>query len=52
VVIPDGWGGYAHNAGLHVIDTSGRLVGIYDLDAWPEAMAHAQALAFNGSQAP
>lgn len=45
VVIPDGLGGYAHNAGLHVIDASGRLAGIYDLDAWPQAMAHAQALA-------
>lgn len=47
VVIPDGWGGYAHNAGLHVIDTSGRLVGVYDLDAWPQALADARALALD-----
>jgi protein SCO1 len=45
VVIPDGWGGYAHNAGLHVIDGNGRLAGIYDLDAWPQALADARTLA-------
>lgn len=45
VVIPDGWGGYTHNAGLHVIDSRGRLAGIYDLDAWPRALSHARTLA-------
>lgn len=45
VVIPDGWGGYTHNAGLHVVDSRGRLAGIHDLDAWPRALSHARALA-------
>jgi protein SCO1/2 len=52
VVIPDGWGGYTHNAGLHVIDASGRLAGIHDLDAWPQAMADAQARALDSRQEP
>jgi protein SCO1 len=52
VVIPDGWGGYAHNASLHVIDASGRLAGIYDLDAWPEALANAHALALDNRRQP
>ncbi len=45
VVIPDGWGGYVHNAGLHVIDTRGRLAGVHDLADWPRALAQARALA-------
>lgn len=31
-VIPDEWGGYQHNAAIHVIDRGGRLVGICDID--------------------
>jgi len=31
-VIPDGWGGYQHNAAIHVIDRKGRLTGIFDTD--------------------
>ena len=49
VVIADGWGGYAHNAGLHVVDGGGRLAGIYDLDAWPRALSHARALSVRES---
>jgi len=30
--IPDGWGGYVHNAALNVIDPSGHLVRILDWD--------------------
>lgn len=45
VVIPDGAGGYTHNAGLHVIDVSGRLAGLYELDEWPRALDHARSLA-------
>ena len=30
-VIPDGFGGYIHNAAIHVVDPSGRLVEIFDL---------------------
>lgn len=29
-VIPDGWGGFRHNAAIHVVDGAGRLVGIFD----------------------
>ena len=31
-VIPDDFGGYEHNAALHLIDRSGRLRGIFDID--------------------
>lgn len=30
VVIPDGMGGFVHNAGLYLVDAAGRLVGVYD----------------------
>lgn len=30
-VIPDGFGGYIHNAAIHVVDPRGRLVAIFDL---------------------
>ncbi|MBD3619260.1 MAG: SCO family protein [Chromatiales bacterium] len=32
VVIPDGRGGFEHNAALHLVDREGRLVAIRDLD--------------------
>jgi protein SCO1/2 len=32
VVIPDGRGGFEHNAAIHVLDREGRLVGVFDLD--------------------
>ena len=32
VVIEDGLGGYTHNAAVHVVDRSGRLAAIVDLD--------------------
>lgn len=31
-VIPDGLGGYTHNAAIHVVDPQGRLVEIVDLE--------------------
>lgn len=31
-VIPDQWGGYQHNAAIHVIDRSARLTRIFDVD--------------------
>jgi protein SCO1/2 len=30
-VIPDGLGGYTHNAAIHLVDPEGRLVDIFDL---------------------
>ncbi len=37
-VIPDGWGGYQHNAAIHLIDQRGRLAAIVDTDAVDLAM--------------
>lgn len=31
IVIDDGLGGYTHNAAIHLVDPSGRLVAIFDL---------------------
>lgn len=45
VVLPDGFGGFIHNAAIHVIDRQGRLVRILDSDAWREALALARDLA-------
>jgi protein SCO1/2 len=45
VVIADGWGGFTHNAGLHLIDRQGRLLAIHDREAWPHALAHARRVA-------
>ncbi len=32
-VLPDGFGGYAHNAAIHLVDPQGRIVEIVDLGA-------------------
>jgi len=39
-VIPDGAGGYTHNAAIHLVDPRGRLVAIFDADD-PRLVAHA-----------
>jgi protein SCO1/2 len=31
-VIPDGYGGFEHNAAVHYVDAAGRLAGIYGLE--------------------
>lgn len=31
-VLPDGWGGYQHNAAIYLLDRQGRLVRIFDYD--------------------
>ena len=36
-VIPDEWGGYQHNAAIHIISESGHLTNIVDIDAIDEA---------------
>jgi protein SCO1 len=32
VVIPDEFGGFTHNAAIHLVDRNGRLARIYDQD--------------------
>lgn len=39
VVIPDGFGGYQHNAAIHVVNSSGRLSAILDTDDIEGALA-------------
>lgn len=43
-VVPDGEGGFVHNAAIHVIDRKGRLVRILDSDATDQALALAHEL--------
>lgn len=38
-VIPDAFGGYEHNAALHVVSMSGRLIAIADIDDLDGALA-------------
>jgi protein SCO1/2 len=45
IVLDDGAGGYAHNAAIHVITSSGRLVALFDLERYRDALAFAQGLA-------
>lgn len=45
VVIPDGLGGYTHNAGLLVIDHDGRLVRVFDPTEMSSALTFARRLA-------
>lgn len=49
VVIPDGLGGYEHNAGLLVIDRNGRLVRVFDPTETSPALTFARRLAAAGS---
>ncbi len=44
-VIPDGAGGFVHNAALHVVDPAGQLVAILPTDARDEAIEVALATA-------
>jgi protein SCO1/2 len=39
VVLPDGAGGFVHNAAIYLVDADGRLARIYDLDAAERAIA-------------
>ena len=44
VVIADGFGGYAHNAAIHVVTPEGKLVAIFDMERHREALAFASTL--------
>ncbi len=39
IVIPDNFGGYQHNAAIHVVSGSGRLIAILDVDDLDGAIA-------------
>lgn len=45
VAIPDGDGGFVHNGAIHLLDARGRLVGLFELTQWPQALAAARQLA-------
>ncbi len=45
VAVPDGQGGFVHNGAIHLIDGHGKLRGLFELDAWPQALAAARLLA-------
>lgn len=45
VVIPDGEGGYAHNAALHLVGRHGQLLAIYPLGEARQALQHATRVA-------
>jgi protein SCO1/2 len=45
VTIADGWGGYAHNGDIHLIDGAGVVHGIFAFDQWSVALAAARRLA-------
>jgi protein SCO1/2 len=45
VVIPDGLGGFEHNAALLVVDSAGRLVRIFDYAELETALAYARSIA-------
>src|SRR5690606_3082949 len=49
VVIPDGLGGFEHNAALLVVDRRGRLVRIFDYDRIDDALGFARAIAEGGA---
>ncbi len=44
VVIDDGLGGFAHNAAIHVVVPPGRLVAIFGMDRYRDALAYARSL--------
>ena len=39
-VIPDEWGGFQHNAAIHVIDGDGRFSAVFDTDAVTAVVSH------------
>jgi protein SCO1 len=43
VVIPDGAGGFQHNAAVHLLNADGRLARVLDVDATPADLARASA---------
>ncbi|WP_092139115.1 SCO family protein [Cupriavidus sp. YR651] len=50
IAIPDGFGGYVHNGGIHLIDAQGKVHGIFDYGQWPQALKAANRLAEGAPQ--
>jgi protein SCO1/2 len=48
-VIPDGLGGFEHNAALLVVDAQGRLVRVFDYAELDTALAYARQVASRGA---
>ena len=44
VVVPDAFGGYVHNGDIHLIDSDGRLRGIFDFTHWSQALQAARQI--------
>ncbi len=42
IIIPDGFGGYAHNAALYLIDPDGRVHSVFDIDGAPLLLTELQ----------
>ncbi len=45
VAVPDGFGGFVHNASIHLLSDDGRVHAIFEPAEWPQALAAALALA-------
>lgn len=45
VVVPDGQGGFVHNGAIHMLDEEGRLLALFELDQWEDALATARRVA-------
>lgn len=44
IAVPDGFGGFAHNGAIHVVDRRGRVAAIFDTADWATALAMARRL--------
>lgn len=45
VVVDDGFGGYVHNGTIHMLDSRGNLLGLYEYDQWQQAVEEASEIA-------
>ena len=44
VAVPDGFGGFVHNSGIHLVDRLGRVQRVFDYAQWQDALAAARQL--------
>jgi protein SCO1 len=47
VVVPDGLGGYVHNGAIHVMNSAGAVLAIFDDADWRQALATAMTVSNN-----